>query len=202
MLHDGRVSGGTFANRVTQAIAAHGPYGEGAASADAFANLPAADQGKLIAFLDSLGRLEFDMDGDNQVTMGDVPQVGDCFGATGVTPDSPCAMADVGRDGDVDAEDVELLRQALGLPEADCNGNGTADLIDIVAGTSKDQDFDGRPDECLPCPADFDGNGSVGASDLSMVLAAWNTPGADLDGDGNTGASDLAVILGAWGDCP
>lgn len=202
MLHDGRVSGGTFANRVAQAIAAHGPYGEGAASADAFANLPAGDGAKLIAFLGSLGRLEFDMDGDNQVSMADLPQVGECFGETGLTPDSPCAVADVGRDGDVDAEDIDLFRQALGLPEADCNGNGTPDLIDIVAGTSKDSDFDGHPDECLPCPADFDGDGSVGAPDLSVVLAAWNTPGADLDGDGNTGASDLAVILGAWGDCP
>ena len=36
MLHDGRAAGGTFAARVTQAIAAHGPLGEGAASAESF----------------------------------------------------------------------------------------------------------------------------------------------------------------------
>ena len=46
------------------------------------------------------------------------------------------------------------------------------------------------------------GDGSVGASDLAILLGAWGTAGADLDGDGATGPSDLALILGAWGACP
>lgn len=54
-----------------------------------------------------------------------------------------------------------------------------------------------------PCPADLDGDGAVGASDLAILLGAWGQRGAaDLDGDGNVGASDLAVLLGAWGSCP
>jgi hypothetical protein len=202
MMHDGRVTGGIFADRIAAAIAAHGPFGEGAASAEAFAGLPAAEKAKLIAFLDSLGRLEFDMDGDNTVSLADLPQVRECFGDTGVTPDDPCAIADVGQDGDVDAEDVDLFRQALGLPEEDCNHNGTPDLVDLVAGTSKDADFDGRPDECVACPGDLDGNGSIGASDLAMLLAGWGTPAADLDGDGTTAGSDLTLMLSAWGPCP
>jgi len=52
--------------------------------------------------------------------------------------------------------------------------------------------------------ADLDGDGSVGASDLSLLLSAWGFAGgkgsvADLDGDGMVGASDLAIMLAAWG---
>jgi hypothetical protein len=51
------------------------------------------------------------------------------------------------------------------------------------------------------CPADFDGDGTVGASDLATLLGAWGTPACDLDGDGTTGASDLAALLASWGPC-
>jgi len=56
-----------------------------------------------------------------------------------------------------------------------------------------------------PCPADFDGDGTVGAADLSSLLAAWGTKNAkyDLAGDGGpVGASDLSSLLAAWGPCP
>lgn len=53
------------------------------------------------------------------------------------------------------------------------------------------------------CPADFDGMGFVGASDLADLLAQWGGPGfADLDGSGTVGSEDLAILLAAWGDCP
>ncbi|MEY3143131.1 MAG: hypothetical protein RLY21_1624 [Planctomycetota bacterium] len=52
------------------------------------------------------------------------------------------------------------------------------------------------------CPADLDGNGDVGASDLATLLAAWGTAGADLGGDGSTDAADLATLLASWGACP
>jgi hypothetical protein len=57
---------------------------------------------------------------------------------------------------------------------------------------------------CAPkCPADIDGDGTVGASDLASLLNAWGTANAvaDLDGDGVVGASDLAALLNAWGAC-
>ncbi|MFM7133331.1 MAG: alpha/beta hydrolase [Planctomycetota bacterium] len=50
-------------------------------------------------------------------------------------------------------------------------------------------------------PADLDGDGSVGATDLATMLNAWGPCAAcpaDLDGDGNVGAADLAVLLGSW----
>jgi probable HAF family extracellular repeat protein len=53
-----------------------------------------------------------------------------------------------------------------------------------------------------PSPADLDGDGAVGASDLSVLLGSWGACGstcrADLDGDGSVGAADLSILLGAW----
>ncbi|MBL0927111.1 MAG: matrixin family metalloprotease, partial [Phycisphaerales bacterium] len=57
------------------------------------------------------------------------------------------------------------------------------------------------------CQADIDSNGSVGANDLSTVLAAfgsnssspnWN-PVADLDNNGSVGANDLSILLSNFG---
>ena len=58
-----------------------------------------------------------------------------------------------------------------------------------------------------PCPADLDGDGSVGGADLATLLADWGDgPGSggpsDLDGDGVVGGADLAVLLASWGPCP
>ena len=71
-------------------------------------------------------------------------------------------------------------------------------------------DFDLRIDNITvireaPNPADLDGNGSVGSSDLTILLGAWGgcpPKGpciADLDGDGSVGAGDLTALLAAWG---
>jgi hypothetical protein len=49
-------------------------------------------------------------------------------------------------------------------------------------------------------PADLDGDGSVGGSDLAILLNQWGGAGnADLDGDGLVNGSDLAILLNAWG---
>jgi hypothetical protein len=55
-----------------------------------------------------------------------------------------------------------------------------------------------------PCPADLDGDGAVGASDIAALLSAWGALGgaADINGDGEVGALDLAALLSAWGACP
>lgn len=49
-------------------------------------------------------------------------------------------------------------------------------------------------------PADFDNDGIVGASDLSLLLSAWGTmdPTYDLTGDGLVNAQDLAALLFGW----
>ncbi|MEY2795929.1 MAG: hypothetical protein RIR10_1645, partial [Planctomycetota bacterium] len=49
-------------------------------------------------------------------------------------------------------------------------------------------------------PADFDNDGVVGASDLSLLLSVWGTmnPTYDLTGDGFVNAQDLAALLFGW----
>ncbi len=49
-----------------------------------------------------------------------------------------------------------------------------------------------------PSP-DLDGDGSVGASDLAILLSQWGGAGAaDLNLDGVVDAADLALLLAAW----
>jgi hypothetical protein len=53
------------------------------------------------------------------------------------------------------------------------------------------------------CPADFDGDGIVGVSDVLALIAGWggNDPQHDLDGDGTVGVGDILLMIGAWGPC-
>src|SRR5690606_33737631 len=59
----------------------------------------------------------------------------------------------------------------------------------------------------MSCQSDINGDSSVDAADLALLLGAWgpctsclNCP-SDLDADGAIAASDLALLLGAWGPC-
>ncbi|MEE8154340.1 MAG: hypothetical protein V3T53_05210 [Phycisphaerales bacterium] len=60
--------------------------------------------------------------------------------------------------------------------------------------------------EVPACPGDLNGDGSVGASDLLILLAFWGPCApvclGDLDGDDIVGASDLLALLANWGPCP
>jgi hypothetical protein len=87
---------------------------------------------------------------------------------------------------------------------SDCNDNGVLDLCDIADGGSDDDNNDGIPDECA-LSGDLDGDGSVGAFDLALLLGSWgpcddcdDCP-ADLNGDCAVGPADLAILLGNWG---
>ncbi|MFO0827032.1 MAG: lectin-like protein [Phycisphaerales bacterium] len=55
----------------------------------------------------------------------------------------------------------------------------------------------------VPCTGDLDDNGAVDASDLGILLGAWNTASnaSDLNQDGIVNAADLAILLGGWGSC-
>ncbi len=207
MLHDASASGGTFSERVTTAILLHGPLGEGAASAAGFAALSESDKSKLIAFLDSLGRFEFDMDGDMGISTIDLSMLADCRG-TSFTADDACAVGDIDRNGVLDAIDLEgfLIAAARDGADvtADCDGDGVVDYAAIFYG-APDADFDGVPDDCgaIACPADLTGDGTVGGADLATMLSVWGSANAaaDLTGDGMVGGADLATLLGAWGIC-
>ena len=50
----------------------------------------------------------------------------------------------------------------------------------------------------------IDGDGTVGVSDLLVVLAEWGPCPlcqGDLDADGHVGVNDLLVVISSWGSC-
>jgi CxxC motif-containing protein (DUF1111 family) len=124
LLHDGRVTAGTMEDNVKNAILLHD--GEGLAAANAFAALSTPDKDKMVRFLLSLGRAEFDQEGDDDVddfdwffleNMGAFTGPGSFFG-----PDDPQAVADFDQDGDFDLVDFTVMQRAMtgeqvGAPE-------------------------------------------------------------------------------------
>ena len=52
--------------------------------------------------------------------------------------------------------------------------------------------------EAVPCPGDFDKDGTRSANDLVILLAAWGTPDGDLDGDGTTSGRDITIMLALY----
>ena len=101
-------------------------------------------------------------------------------------------------DGDLDGNPRfvnDLDRQDTGVSEGGCP------VVDMGA-----HEFQDGTLEC--CPADFDGDGTVGASDLAQLLGSWGpyapcppfSP-ADFNEDCGVNAADLAQLLGSWGPC-
>gem|GEM_PF-3200238 len=95
-----------------------------------------------------------------------------------------------------------------GVSDVDSDGDGVADCIDVCPGFDDgvDTDGDGIPDGCdaPKCPADFDGDGNVGGSDLAVLLGSWGACvgcAADFNGDGVVDGAELGVLLGSWGPC-
>ncbi|MGA1399693.1 MAG: right-handed parallel beta-helix repeat-containing protein [Phycisphaerales bacterium] len=115
--------------------------------------------------------------------------------------DSPCI--DAGDNGVVPFEiETDLAGEARFVddPNTPDTGSGAPPVVDLGA-----YEFQG---DAVGCPADLDGDGVVGASDLATCLGQWGQtsgktgpPLADLDGDGVVGAGDLAMLLSAWGLC-
>ena len=57
-------------------------------------------------------------------------------------------------------------------------------------------------DQPEPCPADVNGDGSVGGGDLAILLGQWLDSGScDFNDDGVVSGPDLSVLLAAWGSC-
>jgi hypothetical protein len=102
---------------------------------------------------------------------------------------------------------VEARLLYRGAASADCNANGALDSCEIAAGNQADVDGNGIPDECveplLPCPTDFDGDGTVSGGDLGLLLSNWGTSNAfyDVDGNGLVSGGDLGLTLSSWGLC-
>ena len=86
---------------------------------------------------------------------------------------------------------------------SDCNNDGVVDFGQLLDGTIVDANQNHIPDEC-ECTGDFNHDGYVSSSDLSLLLISWGgaTPSiADINGDGEVNAADMALLLAHWGVC-
>ncbi|RLS93274.1 MAG: hypothetical protein DWI11_07360 [Planctomycetota bacterium] len=128
---------------------------------------------------------------DPIVIVFDVPEAGGCDVATNGL------LGGVGNNGGATAPYYERsLSTYAGLceePAFIANADPTSQWICTI----------GVGSATTPCPADFNGSGTVDAADLATLLNGWGASGAtDLDGNGITDAADLASVLNAWGGCP
>lgn len=168
--HDGRVVGGTLQSRILGPggiISQHAAFGsESAPSAAAFNALSAADKQKVVDFLDSLGRAEFDWNGDNVRDQADLAAFRTAYAGTGGpwSPNSPQAVFDFNQDGYVTQVDLMMFAQVY---EGDCNNNAVSDLLDVLNGTSADANQNLIPDECEFCQGNL---GFAGAGTLAMSI--------------------------------
>jgi hypothetical protein len=209
MLHDGSAAGGTFASRVTLAIQAHDTVlSEGAASAQAFAALPPTDKDLVVAFLGSLGRAEFDFDGDNAVAVSDWYEFRACYTGRGVfyTPDDNCSIADIDQDGDVDDIDFDRFLAAYAGVFVDCNNNAELDFIEIIEGTGPDADVDGNLDHCGAPALAENGPRSIevdpidGPDDVALRVTSPDYPCLlkYVAADGSLGDTPVLQSTAAW----
>lgn len=211
MWHDGRVSGGTLESRMLGAggvIDQHAGFGsESLASANAFQALSQPDQLAVVAFLDSLGKREFDSNGDDVLDRLDVPAFCNAFNGGPYTPDDPESVFDFDQDTDVDIDDWDVLAAVY---DEDCNQNGVSDLLDIKFGTSLDVNTNYVPDECDHCQTDlgYEGGGSILISicgdDLrqpnstSALRLTGATPGSPLFLFGAFTATPTQLLPNLW----
>jgi hypothetical protein len=92
---------------------------------------------------------------------------------------------------------IEFLRDANTTNTA---GQTAYDLW-VGAGKSAPVAMDSAVIAITPAnPADLNGDGSVNASDLAILLGNWGGSGAgDINGSGTVDAGDLAILLSNWG---
>src|SRR5690606_11583673 len=97
----------------------------------------------------SLGRREFDHDGNNQIDSLDLAAFRVCYEGFGpYSPNDACAISDVDQDGDVDDDDLALFMTVYSGSQDDCNENTQNDATEIVSGAVNDCNLNGIPDEC------------------------------------------------------
>ena len=170
--HDARIAGGTLETRMLGAngvIDQHAVFGsEARPSAQAFQALSNADQLAVVAFLDSLGKREFDSDGDNDLDEVDLAAFVAAMDGGPYTADDPEAVFDIDQNGWVDQVDLDAFATVY---EVDCDNNGNNDLDDVVNQGAPDANGNYLPDGCEFCQVDL---GFAGAGTLTLRVCGDN----------------------------
>lgn len=126
--------------------------------------------------------------------------------------------SDIGGQLIVEFQDENLIPDGSAVPlMADidsCCAIGGQFASVLVFGTNKTTTLDHLPHHVRMvvgenCPADLDGDGSVGLSDLAVLLSHFGTQSGaseadgDMNGNGSVDLADLAIMLAAFGSaCP
>ncbi|MEE8155936.1 MAG: FG-GAP repeat protein [Phycisphaerales bacterium] len=134
------------------------------------------------------------------------PDLVDLFGSA-VTVNGASVI--VGSEGDDDDGTGSGSAYFYALDGPDADNDGVADTCDncpnVFNPGQQDFDEDGVGDACDGPLGDLDGDGTVGASDLLILLVNWGRCAdcddciADIDGNCTVGASDLLILLANWG---
>jgi hypothetical protein len=127
---------------------------------------------------------------------------GDCIGP--LSPDDCTDMGGAfqGADSECETADCPQPDGACCFPTGFCIELEEADCL--KAGAEWQGPLTVCDGDCVDCPADIDGSGTVDTADLVDLLAAWGKcPDCpeDIDGNGTVDVADLVELLAAWGSC-
>jgi hypothetical protein len=148
-----------------------------------------------------------DVNGDGQVNLIDLAALTDAYSPKPGSIRPGSEMFDFDGDADVDAADVLAFAQRFGGSLADCDGDGTPDIVQIALGQVRDENHDGVPDTCQ-CPADFNRDRTVNSTDVSDFINQWfqdqqdGSLVTDWDLNGVVNSTDVSDFISAWfGGC-
>ncbi|HDZ20622.1 hypothetical protein LCGC14_0692520 [marine sediment metagenome] len=115
-------------------------------------------------------------------------------------------QADLDADGDVDADDIDILCANLGSvdPQYDMDGDGDADADDLVYMVENLVELADGSGRIGTAVGDFDLDGLVGATDLAIMKANFAQTGQGwAEGNANCDniidATDLAILKASFG---
>ena len=121
----------------------------------------------------------------------------------------PSDPGDFDGDGDIDADDVDILCANMGgdLDPYDLNEDGVVDEDDMIFHIETlieyDTNGDGTPDGVGTYQGDFNLDGVVNATDLQIMKGGFGAAGGYADGNANcdtvVNATDLQILKGNFG---
>jgi len=128
-----------------------------------------------------------------------VPNTGPAVAVSFFDTDSDMTLLDTDLDAWIGDATITLTAESTFTIDEDPPG-----VIFTGAGGSAEYTVTYTYVDVAPCPADLDGNGSVGFADLTQLISAWGPCAGcpeDLDGNGSVGFADLTALLTGWGRC-
>ena len=122
----------------------------------------------------------------------------------------PCLEFDFNQNGEIDMDDLDILCANMGGDPGyyDVDGDGDVDEDDYIWIIENcleyDCDGDGNPDGRGTWRGDFNLDGRVNGTDLSIMNGNFGNPGGFVDGNANcdvtVNGTDLSILAGTFGN--